>query len=359
MCEVYFLSSEIPVKSFEHWSNPKLSTAYRLRELAEKSGFGDFVEPGDIVALKVHFGDHGTTRTVRSVFIRQLAGLVRKLGGEPFVTETTGLGMLYHRNSAPGRIKIARENGYTNETLNAPIIIADGLRGFDFVSVEAEPPLNEVALARAIHEADKVVLITHVTAHMGSGFGGAIKNLGVGCVAKPTKFDLHHYDKPEIVEERCTRCGECQRICPSKAISPPKLDKEKCIKCDGCSEACRYDAIEVEWTSPDELNRRIVRSAEAVMKAKGRENIFYFNFLLEVTPHCDCFSFSSTPIAEAGILASRDLLAIDKASIDIIGHEKLLSLYPEADFRVQIEEAERQNLGCSEYKLIRLPSTFE
>jgi len=349
--EVYLLDSRVPVKSFEHWSNHKLSLAYRLEELSRRSGFSGFIEEGDLVAIKVHFGDHGTTRTLRSLYIRKIVEIVKSLGGEPFVTETTGLGMLYDRNKATGRLKIAQENGYTFETLGAPIIIADGLKGFDYVEVEAPEPLGKVAVARAIYEADKVVALTHVTAHMGSGFGGALKNIGVGCTAKPTKFDLHHNNMPRIIEEKCTLCRACEKVCPSGAIRAPEIDKNKCIKCDGCSEACREYAIEVEWTTGEELSHRIAKAAKAVLDSKGRENFFYFNFMLEVTPHCDCFSFSDSPLSkDAGILAGSDILAIDRASVDIInsGEDKFLNLYPETDYRVQFDTAEALGRGSPE-----------
>ncbi len=355
--EIYLLDSKIPVKGQEQWSNSKFSIAYRLEELAERSGFSRFIEEGDLVALKVHFGDHGTTRALRSLYIRKMVEIVRSLGGEPFVTETCGLGMIHDRNRATGRIKIARENGYTYETLEAPIIISDGIKGFDYVEVDAPKPLEKVAVAKAIYEADKVVALTHVTAHMGSGFGGAIKNIGVGCVAKPTKFDLHHGEKPKIIEDRCTLCRKCEKICTSGAIRAPEIDSEKCIKCDGCSEVCGEHAIKVDWTDSRELSQRITRAAGAVLNSKGKDKFFYFNFMLEVTPHCDCFSFSDSPMAEdAGILAGSDILAIDRASADIInrGNDIFLSLYPEVDYRVQFETAEALCLGSSEYKIVKL-----
>jgi hypothetical protein len=374
MSEVYFLDSRAPVRSVEHWANRSYSLVTRLEKLAFEAGLENFIEKGDVVAVKTHFGDHGTTRTLRSVYVRKVVQLVKKLGGKPFVTETTGLGMRYDRSTAHGRIKIARENGYTFETLAAPIVIADGLLGFDGIAYKLEnAALREVYVAKAILEADKVIALTHFTGHFSSSFGGAIKNIGVGCVAKPTKYDLHLDAVPSIDAAKCTRCGACAKRCPGRAISPPAIEAAKCIKCNGCVEYCEEDAIILKWTSNANLSKRIVAAAKAVLEAKGRENFLFFNFLLDITPHCDCCAFSDNPIvADLGVLASRDILAIDRASLDLIeaSHgldntllseearaakaKKFESLFEDLDTRVQLEEAERLGLGSAEYRLVEV-----
>ncbi|NOZ58509.1 MAG: DUF362 domain-containing protein [Euryarchaeota archaeon] len=372
--DVYLLSSRAPVRDGEHWANRSYSLVSRLERLASAAGLEEFIDRGDLVAVKVHFGDHGTTRTVRSVYIRKVVQLVKRAGGEPFVTETTGLGMRYDRSSAPGRIKIARENGYTFETLDAPIVIADGLLGFDGVPRKlSDAALDEVLVAKAILEADKVVALTHFTGHFSSSFGGAIKNIGVGCVAKPTKYDLHIDAPPAIDAERCTLCNACAEHCPGGAISPPRIEAERCIRCNGCEEYCEHDAILLRWTDNATLSKRIAAAAKAVLEAKGRENFLFFNFLVEVTPHCDCCAFSDNPIVpDIGVLASRDALAIDRASLDLIegsqglentllseesrarGARKFESLFEDLDTRVQLLEAQRLALGSAEYRLIEV-----
>jgi len=370
--ELQLLDPRVPVRHFKHWGKSRLSLPYRLQELAEASGFDSFIEEGDLVAVKVHFGDHGTSRTLRSPYIRKIVELIKAQGGDPFITETTGLGMVHDRSTALGRLKIAQENGYTSETCGAPLVIADGMKGFEYVEVDGPMPMNKVALAGAIYEADKVVALSHVTGHMSSGFAGAIKNIGIGCTAKPTKFDFHLEDKPEIIEEKCTFCKECEVLCPSDAIEAPVIHKDRCIKCGGCNEVCRPKAIRMPWSSDVFLGERTAKAAKAVVDAKGRENFFYFNFLLEVTPHCDCFSFSDSPIVgDIGVLAGEDPLAIDKASEDLInssqglkntmvenhgikeGEDKLLKLW-DADYRVQFNTAENVGLGTREYSINRL-----
>ena len=374
MGEVYFIDSRAHVRSVEHWSRRSYSLLTRLEKLAIEAGIESFIEKGDLVAVKTHFGDHGTTRTLRSVYVRKVVELVKKLGGKPFVTETTGLGMRYDRSTAPGRIKIARENGYTSETLGAPIVIADGLLGFDSVPCALEnASLGQVQVAKAVYEADRVIALTHFTGHFSSSFGGAIKNIGVGCVAKPTKYELHLDALPGIDATKCTRCGACARRCPGGAIAPPEIDTARCVKCNGCVEYCDEDAILLQWTSNATLSRRIAAAAKGVLEAKGRENFLFFNFLLEITPHCDCCAFSDNPIvADLGVLASGDVLAIDRASLDLIeasrGLENTLlseeaklanarkfeTLFEDLDTRVQLREAEQLGLGSAEYRLVRV-----
>ena len=266
--EVYFCDPHAKVVDPERWYQPDLSLVSKLRKLVDESGVLDAISNGDLVAIKTHFGDRGTTRTLRSVFVRTVVEEVRKRGGRPFVTETTGLGMLKLRSTAVGRLEIAEENGYTQQTLLAPIVIADGLLGYDDVEVDVNGKyLSKIHVARAIAEADAVVCCTHFKLHMQAGIGGSLKNVGVGCVAKRSKFDLHISGYPRI-GEKCDGCGECLEICPSAAIAPDggkyRIVENKCIKCTGCYEVCRRKAVELEWLVGKDVALRIVDCAAGV-----------------------------------------------------------------------------------------------
>ncbi|MDI9641922.1 MAG: DUF362 domain-containing protein [Archaeoglobales archaeon] len=359
--EVFQVDSRAIVTQPEKWYQPKLSLVSKLKKLIDESGILEDVQKGDIVAVKTHFGDRGTTKTLRSVYIRAVVEKVIEAGGRPFVTETTGLGMIRPRCTAIGRLEIAEENGYTQQTLKAPIIIADGLLGMDFVEVPIDGKyLKKVFVAKAIAEADAVVFCTHFKLHMQSGIGGSIKNVGVGCVAKPSKFDLHASGYPKILAEKCTKCGKCIKICPTNAIQDYRIIEEKCLRCTGCAEVCKEDAVEINWLLGKEVGDRIVECAKGVSKVAKKMS--FLNFILDVTPHCDCHPYSDNSlISDIGILASKDMVSIDKASYDLY-----LNAQPTSDFLAtnrfwqwtapesMLEFAEELGLGEQRYKLTKI-----
>ncbi|NYT00173.1 MAG: DUF362 domain-containing protein [Methanocellales archaeon] len=366
MAKVYFTSTRAPVKEPHRWYQPRLSGVSKIEQLLKMSGILEDIKKGEIVALKTHFGVRGTTKSLRSMFIRKVAQMVKSKGGEPFVTETTGLGMLREQCFAIGKIKAAEESGYTSQTLSSPIIIADGLRGFDSVAVSVEgSQLKKVYVAKHIAEADKVISLAHFKGHMNAGFGGALKNIGIGCVAKTSKYDAHIYSPPKI-NDNCTECGACVKICPVDAIRDLKIDVEKCIRCQGCAEVCEEDAISFKWTSSKDLSERFVDCAKSVLDLVGSANIKYVNFLIDITPHCDCCPYSDNPIVpDLGILASDDILAIDKASVDMVNkapiiadsmainvEDKFHGMYKWARSSYQLNAAKKLGLGDIEYELI-------
>lgn len=345
----------------EKWYQPKLSLVNKLKRLIDESGILDEIQKEDIVAVKTHFGDRGTTKTLRSVYIRAVVEKVVEAGGKPFVTETTGLGMIRSRSTAIGRLEIAEENGYTSQTVKAPIIIADGLLGLDFLEVPIDGKyLKKIYVAKAIAEADAVIFCTHFKLHMQSGIGGSIKNVGVGCVAKPSKFDLHARGYPKIIAEKCTKCGKCLEICPVNAIRDYQIIEERCLKCTGCAEVCRDEAVEIEWLLGKEVSDRIVECAKGVSKTVKKMS--FLNFILDVTPHCDCHPYSDNSlISDIGILASKDMVSIDKASLDLY-----LQAQPISDFlstvrfyqwtapESMLKYAEDLGLGEQNYKLTKI-----
>lgn len=368
MATVYFTSTRAIVKEPHRWYQPRLSGVNKLEQLLKRSGILEDIKKGEIVALKTHFGIRGTTKSLRSMFIRKVAQMVTEKGGEPFVTETTGLGMRREQCFAIGKIKAAEASGYTSQTLSAPIIIADGLRGFDSVAVNVEGlQLKKAYVAKHIAEADKVISLAHFKGHMNAGFGGALKNTGIGCVAKTSKYDAHLYYPPSI-NGNCTECGACIRICPVDAIRDWKIDVEKCIRCQGCAEVCKEGAISIKWTSSKDLSERFVDCAKAVLDLVGRENLRYVNFLIDITPHCDCCPYSDNAIVpDLGILASEDILAIDKASVDMVNkapiiadsmartaEDKFHGMYGWVHSSDQLNAAKKLGLGDMEYELIEV-----
>lgn len=359
MPDIHFVNSRADVKDVSKWYQPQLSLAKKVEKLISESGNLDFIDKGDIVAIKTHFGERGTTKTLRPIFIRKIVNAVRERGGKPFVTETTGLGLLKDRCTAIGRLKIAEENGYTAQTLNAPIMIADGIKGYDYVGVDIiGKHIKNVKVARAIIDSDAVICATHFKLHMMAGIGGSIKNIGVGCVAKPSKFDLHCSEKPKI-NENCNQCGDCIDVCPTSAISDFRIYPNRCIKCGACDEVCKNDAIELNWLTGKDISERIVECASGVMKTV--ENFAFFNFAVDITPHCDCHPYSDNSIVpDIGVFASNDIVAIDKACYDAFlqsrkNPDSLVDNFWEGtDALTQITYSEMIGLGKSSYEVLEL-----
>lgn len=366
----------------------------RLAQLFDSSGSADVISHGDLVAVKIHFGEPGNHRLVRPQHIRKIVEKVKEAGGKPFVTDTTGIGLTSVRGTAEGCIKAALMNGYAPETLGAPIIVADGPKGLHGVRVKAHGPrLDEIEIAQAIAEADCLISVAHAKGHPNTGLGGALKNIGVGCVTKCGRAPLHLAKKPRVDSSKCDRCFECLKFCPAGAIrdsdSTITIDPDKCIWGCGCWSICPKHAIsdffEMHHSTNREFCIRIGESALAVIEYVGRDKVMSFNLAYDVTPHCDCASYGDMPIVpDVGILASHDSVAIDKASIDMInssvgmpgsasfdlgvmepGSDKLSALvdYPQfkrlqrlggPDWRSMIEAAATLKIGNAGYRLIRI-----
>ncbi len=367
MGDVFFTDVRAPITEPAEWYKPELSAVSKFEKMIKESNLFDFIEKGDRVAIKIHFGLSGTTRVLRPVFVRKAVEMVKARGGKPFVTETTGLGLLYDKSNAIGRLMIAEENGFTQQTCQAPIIIADGLLGFDYVERTISGKwMEKVHVARAIADADKVVSLAHFKGHIRAGIGGSIKNIGVGCIAKPSKYSIHLSKLPEI-NENCSECGKCIEICPAGAISRDYLiDEVRCLRCLGCYEVCEENAVNIgDWNMGHEIAERIVECASGVLMEVGKENFVFVNFAIDITPHCDCHPYSDQPIVpDIGIFASRDIVSVDSACYDAlkkaegirgslveeIGGLNFSWTFPER----QLEYGEDMGIGEKKYTLIRV-----
>ncbi|NVM30234.1 MAG: DUF362 domain-containing protein [Candidatus Helarchaeota archaeon] len=384
MSEIYYTDprADIPLSEVAQgrasFFRPEYSLVNKMEKLIQKSGIFDIVEKDDQVAVKMHWGTFATTRTIRSIFIRKVVELLNEKGAYVFITESAGLGIGKPRCYGIGRLRAAQVAGYTFETCLAPLIPADGLQGFDHELVKIDGlQLKEVYVAKRIAEADKVISCAHVKGHPRGGIGGAIKNIGVGCVAKPSKYMIHFYDDtPQIDQSKCDKCGKCREVCPAGAITDgysiiPELCKD--YRCLGCNEVCRdKGAIPLRWTGGTDTPIRIADSAKAVIETVGPENMSYLNFVLDVAPVCDCVPYSDLPIVpDIGILAGTDPVAIDKASLDLINQspiiptsilteaveDKFAAVYAESfqcDPNYIIEAAQKLQLGNPKYSLQKL-----
>lgn len=316
-----------PVRSVK-----KESLVTRAGRLAMRAGLADVIDADDKVAIKLHFGEEGNTGFVQPVFLREIVRLVREAGGKPFLTDSN---TLYRgkRANAVDHLACAIHNGFSFATVEAPLIIADGLDGREAVDVEIKgfDHFDSVRIGSAAVHADAMVVVTHVKGHEATGFGGAMKNVGMGLGSRSAKQRMHSDLKPEVTGEKCTACGRCVKWCPVNAIAITpdriaRIDYELCYGCGECVAACPEGAIGIQWkTEPDAIQEKIVEHvAGAVAGKEGK--VIYLSFITNVSPDCDCWHFSDASIVpDIGVLASTDIVAIDQASYDLVKQSRGLS----------------------------------
>ncbi len=364
---------------------PKRTLLDKLDLLLERTDLRGKIKEKDLVAIKLHFGEKGNTAYIRPIFLRKIVDQVKACQGRPFLTDTNTL-YIGSRSEAVSHLTTAYEHGFTESAVNAPILIADGLRGNSAVKIRIDQPIfKTVSIAHAISMADALIGVTHFKGHELSGFGGTLKNLGMGCASREGKLHQHSNISPKVKAKSCKGCESCLPWCPSGAISmispgvegrsghPVALiDGKKCIGCGECVLTCPVGAIQIQWNESIPLfQKKMVEYAYGVVhKKKGK--VLYLNFLTQISPACDCYGFSDTPIVpDIGILASEDPVAIDQASVDLVneqegnrssklskhwhsGGDKFRALYPEVDWKIQLAYAEEIGLGTKAYDLIKI-----
>ncbi len=351
------------------------SKIQKVRRLFDAAGFDRVVRPADLTAIKVHVGERGCDTYVSPVLVRQVVDRVKERGAKPFITDT---GTLYagSRSNAVDHLVTAVEHGFDYAVVGAPVIVADGLRSGHWTEVAVRKKhFERVRIAGDIAAADSMIVLSHVKAHDLAGFGGAIKNLGMGCAPALGKAEQHS-GRPLLDEERCEGCGRCTVVCPQAAMTlvegRARYNPEHCVGCGDCMRTCPAGAIEFDWTTEIRpfLERMVEYAAGAVQGKQHR--LGFFNFLLSITPDCDCVPWSDTPIVpDIGILASTDPVAIDHASYDLVnsqagsprtllkrnagpGGDKFKGTWEYAEARYQFVYGEEIGLGEIEYRLIEV-----
>jgi len=346
----------------------------KVTTLLEHIDLKGFISPRSLTAVKLHFGERGNIAFIRPNFIRRIVDYIEECGGDPFLTDTNTLYSGARGNSV-SHLKTAIENGFAYAVVNAPVIIADGLIGGSYETVMINQAIVKNAfIAKEIYNSDALISVAHFKGHEVSGFGGSIKNLGMGCAARKGKLQQHSELLPKITGKKCLGCGDCAGHCAQSAILINKgkavIDHEKCVGCGECIIICPNDAINVQWSNDTVLfQKKMVEYASAALKGKEQRSAF-LNFLLQISPACDCTPFNDAPIVrDLGIMASRDPVAIDQASVDMVnrqaaldgsclisnkgaGEDKFRGVYPGIDWNVQLEYAEEIGLGTRDYELI-------
>ena len=370
---VYFTNFRCPVGT---------SQIDKLKKLCIAAGIRNIDMDGKFVAIKMHFGELGNLAFLRPNYAKAVADLCKEQGGLPFLTDCN---TLYpgSRKNALEHLDCANLNGFNTISTGCQILIGDGLRGTDEIEV---PVVNgeyckTAKIGRAIMDADIFISLTHFKGHEMTGFGGTIKNIGMGCGSRAGKTEQHCSGKPHIKERKCRGCRRCQKECANgglvfdEAAGKMHVNQENCVGCGRCLGACNFDAIRFDNNNANELlNCRMAEYAKAVVD--GRPN-FHISLIVDVSPNCDCHGENDVPILpNIGMFASFDPLALDQACVDACmaaqpmpgsqlakhladpdfhdHHDHFTNSTPESEWRSCLEHAEKIGLGSRDYELIRM-----
>ncbi|OGD21932.1 MAG: hypothetical protein A2W03_11170 [Candidatus Aminicenantes bacterium RBG_16_63_16] len=338
------------------------SLSRKAETLYLKLGLHDKIEKESFVALKIHFGEKGNTGFIKAPWLEGLVHQLRKNTKRAFFTDTNTLyvGM---RSNAIDYLTLAADHGYSLEKTGLPVFIADGLIGEN--DEEIKIGLGRVKAAKigaGIVHADFLICLSHLTGHVQTGLGAAIKNLGMGCAARAGKLEQHSDVHPRVNSKHCTNCGICLEYCPADAIDQRDgsafIIDDRCIGCGECLVVCKVGAIKMRWDENSaRLQEKMAEYAFAV-QSKFPGKIGYLNFLIKMTKDCDCMSKDQPDIvADIGIAASSDPVALDKASADLVvktaGKDVLRAGY-DLDWSLQLKHGQQIGLGSLDYDLIEL-----
>ena len=334
----------------------------KLKLLLAESRVLAFAEGGRKVVVKLHFGEEGTDAFVRPDHLRLICDDIAKKGAVPFLSDANTLYRGKRLNSKD-HLEVATAHGFTRETVGVDIFIPDETKEADVREVQIDQRLIKTAkVGRCYVDADAFVAVTHFKGHALTGFGGTLKNIGMGCATRQGKLAQHCDATPTFYEDKCVGCGECEKVCPVAAIHMEDdrsvLNKEKCIGCASCVAACPNMALFIDLQAGDELQKKMVEYAYAILKdKKGKAG--FLNFAVRINKECDCWRYENQRIApDVGIFASADPVAIDKASLDLVnascGKEVFKEFHPEQNHLLQLEYAQKLELGSLDYELIRV-----
>lgn len=361
-------------------TNHEQSLTEKLQKLIRKAGMDTIDFEGKFVAIKMHFGEPGNLAFLRPNYARAVVDVVKELGGKPFLTDCN---TLYpgRRKNALEHLLAAAENGFNYISCGCPIIIGDGLRGTDEVAVPVHNGelVKNAKIGHAVMDADIIISLTHFKGHEATGFGGAIKNLGMGCGSRAGKMEQHSQSKPRVSQSRCRGCHHCLNSCANNGIQfgedgKAQINIDNCVGCGRCIGACNFDAIyAVEDSSMVLLDQKMAEYTQAV--CYGRPN-FHISLVQDVSPVCDCYGSNDAPILpDIGMFASFDPVAIDQACADAClkadplpnsilsenlahgcdhPHDHFLATNPNAEWRAALEHGEKIGLGSRKYELIQM-----
>ena len=383
-------------------TGPGNNLLVKLENLVSTAGIGKIGFRDKFVAIKIHFGEYGNMAYLRPNYAAVIVRMIQNLGGKPFLTDANTL-YSGSRSDAVGHLRTAMVNGFNRIATGCDVIIADGLRGNDERIIDVQGKYcPSPRIAAAIAEADIIISLNHFKGHEQAGFGGAVKNLGMGSGSVAGKREMHSTAQPVIDIANCTGCGVCEKHCAHDAVhvvdGKAAIDLEKCVGCGQCVAMCRCGgAVMGSTESCDILNFKIDEYAKAVLKGKPN---FHISFIMNVSPECDCWGHNDAAIVpDLGIAASFDPVALDRACADLVnaaptlrtgnelsdkeaaccsdghhsggdccchggegkshpGHggdsDKFNFLHPDTNWSTGLDYAEQIGLGSNDYTLIRV-----
>lgn len=352
----------------------------KLKRLIKAAGIGDIDMDGKFVAVKMHFGELGNLSFLRPNYARAIVDVVKELGGVPLLTDCN---TLYpgSRKNAIEHLYCAWENGFTPMTVGCPVIIGDGLKGTDDIEVPVEGGeyIDKAMIGRAVMDADVFISLSHFKGHETTGFGGAIKNIGMGCGSRAGKKAQHMNGQPEIDPELCRGCRACMKECANDGLSfdestrKMSINTQNCVGCGRCIGACNFDAIAfANYAATKDLNCRMAEYTKAVIQ--NRPN-FHVSLIVDVSPNCDCHAENDAPILpNIGMFASFDPLALDQACVDAClkatplpnsqlaeamekedfcdHHDHFENTTPNSEYKTCLAHAEKIGLGTRDYEIV-------
>ncbi|RHO28916.1 DUF362 domain-containing protein [Amedibacterium intestinale] len=360
---------------------PGTNLLEKLKRLMRHAGIETIDFDKKMAAIKIHFGEPGNLSYLRPNYAKAVADVVKELGGMPFLTDCNTL-YVGRRKNALDHLETAYENGFSPFSTGCHVLIGDGLKGTDDIEVPVRNGelCKTAKIGKAIMDADVFISLSHFKGHECTGFGGALKNIGMGCGSRAGKMEQHNSGKPSVDTKLCRGCHVCEKNCAQDAIyfdenCHAHIDHERCVGCGRCLGSCNFDAIYNENSSAnDDLNRKIAEYSMAVVD--GRDN-FHINLVMDVSPYCDCHPENDLPIIpDVGMFASFDPVALDQACADMCNkmdvtngslldehihahdfkdhHDHFTNVSPQTDWKVCLEHAEKIGLGTRNYELIKV-----
>lgn len=359
-------------------TTPSSNLLDKMERLVKRAGIANIDFQNQFVAIKIHFGEPGNLAFIRPNYAARMATLLRNLGAKPFLTDCNTL-YSGRRANAVDHLESAMENGFNPISAKCDVIIADGLKGTEYREIEIDGEYCKAPkIGSAIADADIIISMNHFKGHEQTGFGGVLKNLGMGCASVGGKLELHSASQPRIDIESCKGCNICVKHCRHDAIHlnashKAEIDYGKCVGCGQCVALCQYDgAVMGEGDTSERLNYKIAEYTKAVLSGKPN---FHISFIMNVSPECDCWNHNDAAIVpDLGIAASFDPVALDKACADMVikapiletgnrlsdaphhehleGCDKFHLMHPDTNWQAGLEHAEKIGLGTQKYELI-------